>query len=625
MKRTILIVIAICITLSCLSAVNIANAQLPFRDVKKSAYYYSAVEWAVNSGVTSGMTATTFEPNTKCTRGQVVSFLFRASGNSPVNTANPFTDVKSNKFYYQPVLWAVSKNITSGTSATTFSPSKNCTRAEVVCFLWRVAGCPKPTSTNNPFGDVGANKFYTQAVLWAVENGITGGTSATTFSPNSACTRAQIVSFLQRFYAPVSAQAVLRIFDKQNETYIRDTNISDVAQLSQNEYFSFTFDVKNNRTTPVKINSIYATINGGPRLSWGGFTLNGAAGTMCHIYYVNMQSCQKSGNYTVSLYINDKVVATSTFIIVNSSYADISGYWNSVFPVPTAQQISAYKNPRNLRSPYIAGWMMLDNTVRYSEYSIDFKSDHAPLGTYCCLGQWYLDTSNLKNSYTNVPDSAVAYGGLQNTTVAGANKRSIFSFWDIDVNDKSGKPVKLRPKIVYPTSSNADEFTGEGTGARYTSHFEWEESHWYRMLIQCSTDEKTGNTLVTQWFCDLETMVWTKICTYDTLMKGTYFKSSVAVFLENYLTEHAGAVRSMETRNARIFNIDTGSWQSLDDMYMVPNNTGDIVYEGSYAYGARADRFWMITSGVGGDWEHNGMGQKPTAFKTGHTESGRPY
>ncbi len=109
-------------------------------------------------------------------------------------------------------------------------------------------------------------------------------------------------------------------------------------------------------------------------------------------------------------------------------------------------------------------------------------------------------------------------------------------------------------------------------------------------------------------------------------MKGTYFKSSVAIFLENYLTQYAGEVRSMETRNARIFNIDTNSWQSLDQLYVMPNATGDLIeYEGSYAYGARADRFWMITSGVGGDWEHNGLGQKPAWFTTSHTQSGSPY
>ena len=260
-------------------------------------------------------------------------------------------------------------------------------------------------------------------------------------------------------------------------------------------------------------------------------------------------------------------------MMMDSSYADQSTFWASVFPIPTPGEIAAYKNPKNLRSPYLAGWLTQSDTVRFTQYSIDFKSDHAPLGTYCCLGQWFLDTSNLKSTYTNVPDYALSYGGLQNTTVTGAEERSIFSFWDIDVKDRAGNPVKLRPKIVYPTSTSADEFGGEGTGARYTSHYQWEESHWYRMLLQCTTDPATGNTLITQWFCDLETMAWTKICTYDTLMKGTFFKGSVAVFLENYLPQYAGQVRSMEIRNVRIFNMDTGSWQDLKSIYLSANGT----------------------------------------------------
>jgi len=628
MKKFLAVLLTICIVFGCFSSLTLteADAQLVFRDVKASAYYYSAVEWAVQNGVTSGVSATSFAPNNKCTRGQVVSFLYRASGGTPVNTANPFVDVKSSKFYYQPVLWAVSKGITSGTSKTTFSPQSYCTRAEVVSFLWRVAGCPSTTGVSNPFKDVPAKKWYTNAVLWAVQNGITGGTTSVTFEPNTVCTRAQIVSFLQRFYAPLAVTPVLKVINKQTETYIRDTAVSDIAQLKSNEYLSFAFNIKNTRTIPYKVNSMYATINGGQQLHWGAFTLGAGQGTGCNIYYVNMQHYQKSGSYTVSLYVNNAVVATKTFVVVNSAYADVSNYWSSVFPVPTAQQIAAYKNPRNLRSPYIAGWYVQDDTVRFTEYSIDFKSDHSPIGTYCCLGQWFLDTSVLRGTYTNVPDTSLAYGGFQNTDVAGANKRSIMSFWDINVKDKAGNPVTIRPKIVYPTNTNADEFGNEGTGARYTSHFEWEESHWYRMMIQCSTDPKTGNTLVTQWICDLETMVWTKICTYDTLLKGTCFKGNIALFLENYLTQFAGQVRSMEVRNARILNASTGTWQSLDQLYVMPNATGDIFeYEGSYAYGARADRFWMITSGVGGDWEHNGMGQKDEWFTTNHTETGRPY
>ena len=117
----------------------------------------------------------------------------------PAAITLPFTDVKTSDYFYKPVKWAFGSEITGGTSATTFSPDSNCSRAQVVTFLWRTTGQPEPTGKNNPFTDVKADSYYYDAVLWAVENGITGGTSATTFSPEDSCTRGQVVTFLYRF------------------------------------------------------------------------------------------------------------------------------------------------------------------------------------------------------------------------------------------------------------------------------------------------------------------------------------------------------------------------------------------------------------------------------------------
>lgn len=171
-----------------------------FSDVPKSAYYYEPVMWAAEQGITGGTSATTFSPEATCTRAQVVTFLHRmVASPEPAAITNPFNDVASGVYYYKPVMWAVGSKITGGTSATTFSPNANCTRAQVVTFLWRCAGQPKASGTNNPFKDVKSNAYYYDAVLWAVEKGITGGTSATTFSPDANCTRAQVVTFLYRF------------------------------------------------------------------------------------------------------------------------------------------------------------------------------------------------------------------------------------------------------------------------------------------------------------------------------------------------------------------------------------------------------------------------------------------
>ena len=171
-----------------------------FIDVPESAYYYDAVYWAVDEGITNGTTATTFSPNNACTRAQMVTFLWRAAGEpEPETTVNPFTDVAAGAYYYDAVLWAVEQGITNGTTATTFSPNATVTRAQTVTFLWRSAG--SPAATGSGFADVASDAYYAGAVAWAVSEGITNGTTATTFSPSSSCTRAQIVTFLYRYMA----------------------------------------------------------------------------------------------------------------------------------------------------------------------------------------------------------------------------------------------------------------------------------------------------------------------------------------------------------------------------------------------------------------------------------------
>lgn len=169
-----------------------------FDDVADDAFYKTAVDWAVENGVTSGISDTLFAPAKTCTRAQVVTFLWRAAGSpEPTKTENPFADVKSDAYYYKAVLWALEKGITSGTSATTFAPEAVVSRAQVVTFQWRMADSAKANGTNN-FTDVPADSYYKDAVQWAVDNNITAGTSATTFAPNAGCTRGQIVTFLYR-------------------------------------------------------------------------------------------------------------------------------------------------------------------------------------------------------------------------------------------------------------------------------------------------------------------------------------------------------------------------------------------------------------------------------------------
>lgn len=169
-----------------------------FTDVNPGDYFYNSVLWAAENGITEGTSDTTFSPYADCTRAQIVTFLWRAAGcPEPVSSENPFTDVTEDSYYYKAVLWAVEKGITEGTGSSTFSPDLICTRDQSVTFLWRAAGKPAGAG-DNPFTDVKDGEWYSDAVLWAVENSITEGTGGGTFSPDANCTRGQIVTFLYR-------------------------------------------------------------------------------------------------------------------------------------------------------------------------------------------------------------------------------------------------------------------------------------------------------------------------------------------------------------------------------------------------------------------------------------------
>lgn len=174
-----------------------------FIDVKTTDYFYDSVKWAVNKGVTTGTSSTTFSPYNPCKRAEIVTFLWRAAGSpEPTITRNPFKDVNAvtHSSYYKAILWASQKGIAAGTSTTTFSPNQVCTRAQIVTFLYRYAGKPSGYYSN-PFKDVGATSeaSYYNAILWASGKGITTGSSPTTFSPYASCNRAEAVTFLYRY------------------------------------------------------------------------------------------------------------------------------------------------------------------------------------------------------------------------------------------------------------------------------------------------------------------------------------------------------------------------------------------------------------------------------------------
>ncbi len=185
-------------TASCtVTVMSGSNNSILFADVPSTKYYYDAVHWAVKQKITSGTSTTTFSPDVTCNRAQILSFLWRANGSPEPTISNPFSDIKDNDYFYKAALWAAEKGIVSG---STFNPAIPCTRASTMEYMWKNAGRPYTTVKTN-FIDVPTDADYTQAVAWAVKNGVTAGTSATTFSPDTTCTRGQIVTFLYRAMA----------------------------------------------------------------------------------------------------------------------------------------------------------------------------------------------------------------------------------------------------------------------------------------------------------------------------------------------------------------------------------------------------------------------------------------
>ena len=175
----------------------VMRPEMPFDDVKQSSYCYDGVKWAVEQGITGGISENRFAPNDPCTRAQIVTFLWRAAGSPSVQAKeNPFKDVSETDYYYPAVLWAIENGITSGTGAETFSPNATCTRAQSAALLYRSKGAAAAGVSD--FADVAKDAYYADAVAWAAEKGITSGTGNGLFSPDAFCTRAQIVTFLYR-------------------------------------------------------------------------------------------------------------------------------------------------------------------------------------------------------------------------------------------------------------------------------------------------------------------------------------------------------------------------------------------------------------------------------------------
>lgn len=268
--------------------------------------------------------------------------------------------------------------------------------------------------------------------------------------------------------------------------------------------------------------------------------------------------------------------------------------WGSIMNLPSDQEIAEFNKTSVNRSPYLTGWLDIDSETRFLEYSIDFKADYIPGGTYFSCANMRMDLSALERKYDEVHmDSWLSfYAGIQMREPGGSGN-SIMSFWDIYGKDKDGGDITIQAKLVYPENTKANVFNHEGNGVNYQKEYAWQEGCWYRMLLQCVCSEENGHTLVQQWICNLETGEWTKMCCYDTGVAGSCFKGHTAVFLENYLPKYAGDIRTIEYKNIRIRPLGSTEWVPISRVSMLKEN-----YSGSFCFGADVEQFWMITTGL---------------------------
>lgn len=290
--------------------------------------------------------------------------------------------------------------------------------------------------------------------------------------------------------------------------------------------------------------------------------------------------------------------------------------WAKSFAFPTDAERAACATDQ--RSPYVASWLKIGSDTRYDAYCADIKADYLPCGTYCSSANFMLDLSSLKKQYKSVSQDGISgYMGLQRLG-EGEGYTSILSFWDIFCTDEAGNTIIIRPERIYPAEKTTDDyFYHEGTGSHTIQTYDWQAGRWYRTLLRCGNAEETGNTTIEQWIKDLTEDKWTHICTYDTGIPDSCFIGSSAFFLENFLSEYASEVRSMEIANIRIHTTSDGEWHDV-------TSTGDITKtsgSGSWQAGADAHSFYMITTGVGG----KGSGLQPQTLTIQNTENGDPF
>lgn len=409
---------------------------------------------------------------------------------------------------------------------------------------------------------------------------------------------------------PLSLEGYIGIYSRTNETAIRSVDKCgyNLADVRGDEYASFCFRIKNTSGSKVTVRNSYMKVDGKTVVSWQDFQLLSGEDTWVHVYWGNMKN-YGPGIYHAEYYANGEMI--------REQYFTLSRDWSQTVSLPSEQSIQAYFT--NNRSPYICCLPSFPDTNRFTSYSVDVKADYDPDGTYLCGCNWDMDLGVLRKKYASVYrdyNGVAAYAGFQ--VWDNREHGFIMSVWNTYAKDKKGNVTTFRPSVTYSKYTHVSQpFDGEGSGFQCLVKYRWEAGKPYRMMIQQTKDEKTGNAGLVLWVCDLEKMAWERLIEYDLGIPSNYMTRAV-VFLEDFKTSTAAKIRTMELSNFRAQSQKTGKWVAAKTASFEQNYD----HPGSYAWGADSRSFWAITTGLPNVWTKPKDGKKYTVK---YAESGQPF
>ncbi|MBQ3762784.1 MAG: DUF3472 domain-containing protein [Clostridia bacterium] len=411
----------------------------------------------------------------------------------------------------------------------------------------------------------------------------------------------------------LNAEGRLAVYDRNSEKRLRTlpSTSASLDEIASNEYISFEFALHSSKRVAIK--SLYARINDGEKLAWSAFTIEAGSTVNCHIYHMHMLRLEP-GTYRVTFYVNEQIVTTSYLTLTSGKL------WRSAMNMPA--QSEASRTDLKKRSPYIVCYPDFKGLDGYTQYAVDFKTDHQPKGTYLCCANFNLYSDSFQKQYSKVYNDCdysgkmLAYSGFQ--VIYDGTKVAIMSVWNLYYTDKSGHSGVIRPELVYSSDLYDEyEFDGEGTGYHCSVRYDWQKGHSYRTLLQLGYSSQTGTDHLSMWVCDLENgQRWKLLMEYDLKIAGARMLNACA-FLENYMPSTAPEVRSMELTNFRAYS-RSGRWVSTAKATF----TTSYDYPGSFNYGANGNSFWAITCGLPGRCVNP---QKNKAFTAAYCESGSPF